>query len=145
MSKDNETFEIELSNWCQSYVERFSAYDAGGIEAHWSFPALIVHGDAQVVFKTGEHFTANTENLLSFYKKQGVARADRKLLSCASMGAGAAMITVEDRMLDSSGAEFVTWQASYVLRDTKDGWRAIFAVANGEGAAWIERGTPLGS
>lgn len=145
MSAVSEDLEAQLDAWCQSYVTAFSAYDAGGIEAHWAFPALIVHQGRQSSFKTAEQFTANTSALLSFYKRQGVAKAERKLLSCMKMAHNAASMCVEDVMLDAGGGEIVGWQAAYVLHRISGEWRAIFAVADGEGEAWKARGTPLGS
>lgn len=145
MREVNAADKAALAAWCKSYVTAFSAYDAAGIEAHWAFPALIIHDGARTPFKSAEHFTRNTSALLSFYERQGVAQAERKLISCMSMGDGAASIVVHDRMLNSTGGEIVTWQAAYVLQRIDGDWRAVFAIADGEKAAWNKRGTPLGS
>jgi len=141
----DSTLEVELSEWCQSYVTAFSAYDVSGIEDHWAFPALIIHGRTRMVFKSAEHFSRNTSALLSFYKRQGVVRADRKLVSCLMMNSDVAAMTVSDRMIDAAEQEIVSWRAAYVLQRIDGGWRAVSAVADGEGAAWKARGTPLGS
>jgi len=145
MTDHAEVLASELDAWCQSYVTAFSAYDAVGIESHWTFPALIIQGERSLVFKSSDHFTKNTEALLGFYKREGVARADRKLISCMRMGEATAAMTVEDNMLDDAGGEIVSWQAAYVLQQIGGKWRAVSAVADGESAAWAARGTPLGS
>lgn len=137
--------ESELSNWCASYVEAFSAYDAKGIEAHWSFPALILQNGRSISLRSAEAFTANTQNLLDFYKRQGVVRAERKLISHMEMGDNSASMTVEDKMLGSDGAQIVSWRASYVLQRAGGAWCAVLAAADGETNAWKMRGTPLGS
>ncbi|MEO0549410.1 MAG: hypothetical protein AAFZ91_05780 [Pseudomonadota bacterium] len=135
----------ELEAWCASYVAAFSAYDAEGVSAHWAFPALILQGKHRLVFAEEAKFTKNTENLLAFYRRQDVDRADRKLLEAFEMGDATAAMRVEDQMLTPDGDLIATWQASYMLQKQADGWRAVSAVADGELAAWAARGTPLGS
>lgn len=134
-----------LDQWCQSYVTAFSAYDAPAIAAHWRFPALIVQASRNVVFKSSDHFNANTEALLGFYKKHDVAKGERALVDSLSLSRDTASITVADRMVTPSGATIVEWQAAYTLQSLDGDWKAIMAVADGEVNAWAARGTPLGS
>ena len=133
-----------IDAWCQSYVEAFSSYEAESIGAHWSFPAVINSGDKTVAFASKSDFNRNTEALLGFYRKVGVASARRHLFDVFSMGQGMVAISTADQMLDASGAQITDWQASYVLRQRGPSWLAIAANANGELAAWRARGTPLG-
>ena len=145
MSDPAKELEAMLSAWCQSYVDAFSDYDAEGIERHWVFPALIINDGKRIAFKSAEQFTRNTSALLGFYKRQGVARAERKLITCMQMHIDVAAMRVHDQMLDASGNNIVEWQAAYVLQNTEGAWRAACAVADGEADAWKARGTPLGS
>ena len=140
-----KSLEAELAKWCTSYVAAFSRYDAAGIGAHWAFPALIIHDGNRISFNSAKQFSGNTEFLLDFYKRQGVSRADRKVLSCMAMNADTACMTVQDQMLDAAEQEIVGWQAAYVLQHVDNNWRAVCAVADGEAAAWRARGTPLGT
>ena len=142
---ETSTLDKELSAWCTSYVTAFSAYDADGIGAHWAFPALIIIGNRRISFKSADHFLANTEMLLGFYKRQGVAKAERQLISSMPMTDEVAAMVVKDRMVDARGAGIVTWQAAYMLQKSGGDWRAVSAVADGETDAWNARGTPLGS
>ena len=134
-----------LNAWCKSYVTAFSTYDSPAIARHWSFPSLIVAGQRNLTFRSADDFNKNTEGLLRFYRKVGIARANRKLVDVLQMGQGTASITVIDEMVDAGGAQIVTWQAAYVLRNYKGVWLAVMANADGETAAWEARGTPLGS
>lgn len=134
-----------LNAWCQSYVTAFSAYDRAAIAKHWAFPALIVAGQRNLTFRSADDFNKNTDGLLGFYEKVGVARANRTLGEVLSMGKGMAAMKVIDEMVDRDGGQIVTWQASYVLREYKGVWLAVMANADGESAAWKARGTPLGS
>ncbi len=136
--------DTELAAWCASYVGVFSDYDAPAISQHWAFPNVVVQAGRRFSFKQAEDFTANTEKLLSFYRAQGVAKAERALLGHMAMAEDIASIEVEDRMVDASGALIAGWKAAYVLQRIDGDWRAIMAVADGETAAWAARGTPLG-
>lgn len=134
----------ELEAWCQSYVKAFSAYDAEAIAGHWAFPAVTTQAGRSFAFKSAEHFASNTGLLLGFYKQQDVDRAVRKLVDLLILSETAIAMTVEDQMLDSSGAVITSWKASYVMQKRGGDWKAVMAVADGEVSAWAERGTPLG-
>lgn len=134
----------ELEAWCQSYVKAFSAYDAVAIAEHWAFPALTTQAGRSFAFKSADHFVSNTGLLLGFYKQQNVDRAVRKLVDLVILSDTGIAMTVEDEMLDSSGAVITTWQAFYVMQKRGGDWKAIMAVADGEVSAWADRGTPLG-
>jgi len=140
-----ESVETEVVAWCASYVAAFNANDAERITAHWHFPALIIHNGQNFIFKTSDHFTKNTIKLLDFYKRQEVVEVRRKLNSFMVMSDGVVSITVDDVMLDAAEQVLVSWGAAYVLHRNEASWRAIAAVAEGEGEAWERRGTPMGS
>ncbi|MEL6830129.1 MAG: hypothetical protein AAFO63_08325, partial [Pseudomonadota bacterium] len=85
-----------------------------------------------------------TRIFIEFYKAQDVDRAKRSLLDMLPMDHSTASIIVEDEMLNCDGEIIVAWSAAYVLQRTELGWKAILALAEGEIAAWMARGTPLG-
>lgn len=133
-----------IEAWCASYVAAFNAFDAGAIERHWVFPALIVQRERRLVFETAERFSANTDMLLGFYRRQNVARVTRSLSEHLVMGDGLVSVTVSDVMQDAGGAEIVSWQAAYLLQKVAGAWKAAVAYADGEVSAWAARATPLG-
>ena len=137
--------QTDLETWCASYISAFERFDASAIAEHWAFPALTTQSGQSFAFKSADHFAANTEKLLGFYKRQGVASVERRVLSHYEMGANAVAMTVADKMLDAAGNVLAGWQAAYVMKRTGTSWRAVVAIADGEVAAWAERGTPLGS
>ena len=145
MSDKLAALEIELSKWCQSYVGAFNAYDAEEIGRHWMFPALIISAGRSWVFQDAENFTRNTNTLLAFYEREGVARAERKLVSCMEMSEDVVAMVIADRMYTATDALIVQWRASYVMQKMHTGWFAVCAAADGEVEAWRARGTPLGS
>lgn len=134
----------ELERWCASYVTAFSAYDASGIGGHWAFPAVITQSGRRMSFANQTDFDANTNALLSFYEAQGVKRADRSLIDILLLNGDTAAITVADTMRAEDGSAIVDWRAAYVLQRVGEDWKAVMAVADGELAAWRQRGTPLG-
>ncbi|MEM9668442.1 MAG: hypothetical protein AAF950_05910 [Pseudomonadota bacterium] len=134
-----------LETWCESYVRAFEAFDVQAIGQHWDFPAVITSGDRQIVLADAATFDANTEKLVSFYKRQDVKTVIRSIKDVLSMGAQTAAMRVHDKMLTRDGQTIVEWRSAYVLRRSNARWRAIFADANGELKAWADRGTPLGS
>ncbi|MEM0985161.1 MAG: hypothetical protein AAGJ32_02845 [Pseudomonadota bacterium] len=136
--------EEALADWCARYVTAFVAYDATAIARHWAFPALIVQDGKRFAFSDDGAFTKNTGALLGFYEAQGVAAAERSLLSAVALGEGTAAIGVEDIMRSGNGGEIVRWRAGYVLSLVEGDWRAVMADAGGETRAWAARGTPLG-
>lgn len=138
------TLREDLAAWCADYVAAFSAFDAEAVGAHWQFPALVIQGDRHFVFETAERFNANTGRLLDFYRDRGVARARRRLEAAIDLAPDVSAIRVTDAMLDAGDSVIVTWSAGYTLRRTGEGWRAVMAVATGEGEAWAQAGTPMG-
>ena len=135
----------ELDAWCESYVAAFERSDAVAIAAHWTFPAVTTQAGQSFAFKSAEHFEKNTGRLLGFYQRQAVATVHRHVLCHFEMGDNAVAMTVADDMRDASGATLASWEAAYVLQRTDGQWRAVAAIADGEVAAWAERGTPLGA
>ena len=131
--------------WCQSYANAFATYDAQAITKHWHFPATVLQGGRIFAFKDPQDFEKNVSNLNAFYKRQNVQSVTRKLLDVYIMSDDVVAIRVEDNMLDTDGETIVSWHAAYNLKRHKQGWLAIFAIADGETQGWLANGTPLGS
>jgi len=135
----------KVSAWCLSYVDAFSAFEAPLIADHWDYPATVLQSGRLFSFPDAQSFIRNVDNLCRFYREQNVAAAVRELLDVYYLADGVVSIRTGDQMIDDSGHKIVSWQSAYTLRETASGWRAIFAVADGETQAWKARGTPLGS
>ena len=135
----------KVSAWCLSYIDAFGAFDADRIAGHWDYPATVLQNGRLFSFPDAQSFARNVDNLCGFYRKQHVAAAMRDLLDVYLLADGVVSIRTDDHMIDKDGRTIVSWQSAYTLRHTTSGWRAIFAVADGETNAWAARGTPLGS
>lgn len=144
MSAGVTALREELEDWCAVYIEAFCAFDATAIAAAWTYPATVSQGGQIFMFKDEAGFARNTQKLCGFYERQDVTRAERTVLEVLSLGPETASMRVADVMYDSAGAALARWEAGYTLVRSGEGWKAVFAVADGETASWAARGTPLG-
>lgn len=142
---ETDQLREDLEAWCASYVSAFESFDLSRISQHWAFPALIVSGKHQLSMATRDVFDRNTGALISFYEKHDARNVQRTIEWCRTFDKGKAIMQVADVMSTPSGEILTEWVSTYVLRKTSEGWRALFADATGEAAAWAARGTPLGS
>ncbi|MEO9968317.1 MAG: hypothetical protein ABJG15_00585 [Hyphomonadaceae bacterium] len=144
MSMTGTVLRGELEAWCAHYIEAFMAFDAEAIGAAWTYPATVNQAGRIFVFEDQERFVRNTKKLCEFYKRQGVARAERRVVEVLSLGKDTASMLVSDIMYDAAGSALAQWQAGYTLVRIDGDWKAVFAVADGETESWAARGTPLG-
>ena len=133
----------EIEAFFAAYVDAFARWDIHAICVLWAPTAAFVMPTANVAMDAAA-FRDNGVKLLDFYRRQQVAWPEGKLLSRDELFPGVAEARMAYRLFDAAGAEIVAWKHVYMLRKT-DRWRAVLAVADGEIAAWAERGTPLGS
>lgn len=139
------TYKDELSQWCLSYVTAFGEFDPDAIATHWDYPATVLQAGKLFSFPDAQSFASNVRKLCSFYRRQNVVSAVRDLLDVYPLSDDVVSIRAEDHMLSVTGRVIVSWQSAYTLRKTNNGWRAIFAIADGETESWAALGTPLGS
>jgi len=132
----------EIEAFFADYVDAFARWDVDAVCALWAPVSLFVMPHANAAMDAAA-FRDNGVKLLDFYRRQGVARPEGRLLSCAELFPGVAEARMAYRLFDAAGAEIVAWEHVYMLRKA-DHWRAVLAVADGEIAAWAARGTPLG-
>lgn len=140
----SDVIEREVGAWCGSYIEAFCDFDVDAITGHWMYPAIIMQGLEIFQFADAAVFKQNVRRLCDFYRREGVVSAVRDVDAVLQLMPDVASIRVYDRMLNVMGREIASWQSAYTLRNTPEGWRAVFAVADGETDAWAARGTPLG-
>lgn len=132
----------EAVSFFRSYAEAFERSDIEALRRLWTFPALILTPAGSSALEEAA-FRDNGQKLMEFYKTQGVARVDEHVVSAHSLFVDAMEARLTYRLYDAKGAEIVGWEHIYILRRTKDGWRAAMALSDGEIEAWMRRGTPL--
>ncbi len=133
----------EIAAFFLRYSEAFTRFDADAVNALWVYPALFVsHAFTTSLDQAG--FATNTTGLMAFYRRQGMVRADAQVIDTELLFSGVAKARVAYRVIDAADAIIAEWEHVYLLRDAGEGWRVCAALADGEVAAWAERGTPLG-
>ena len=133
-----------LDSFFRDYVNAFNRSDAAGIAEQCAFPATITVPSGTHVFDEAA-FCKNVRALCDFYRRQGVAKASKRVTSVQPLSANVASVTTEDALFDERGQMIASWQHGYLLRQDQGKIRAFAAIADGEIAAWAARGTPLGS
>ena len=131
----------------QAFFERYAAsFTRGDIAAVSDARAMpcFISGPRSGAFADAEAFARNTEGLLAFYAAQGLARAEKTVLSAQEQYDGVTLVRTADRLSDASGEEIACWEHVYLMRRFSDGWKVVAAVCDGEVEAWAARGTPLG-
>jgi hypothetical protein len=134
----------EIAAFFEAYAEAFSRGDAEAVCALWAFPAFFAARGKRAALDEAA-FRANTEALLAFYRAQGMARAEKRLLAAEPLFDGLWLARTGDRLLDAGGAIIAEWEHAYLLSRTDGGLRAVAAMPDAELDAWQARGTPLGS
>lgn len=110
----------------------------------WIYPCYVTHQLGAANFRNRESFINNLHNLSAFYDTQGVAIAKGNVAETCSRYNGVIEALVDYELCDENEKTIAAWPTTYVLRCTDDGWKACFAIADGEIDAWAARGTPLG-
>lgn len=137
--------EQAIAAFFELYTSAFSRCDVNKISELWTFPAFITGESRSAVFDNAQSFEKNTTALCDFYKRQGMKRAHKTVLSAQALYPGVVLARTKDELFDEADELITQWEHTYLLRNTDDGWRALAAVADDEMQAWASRGTPLSS
>jgi hypothetical protein len=136
--------EQQITAMFDRYVTSFSSWKTEAICGHWCVPATISVGDQITTFATIAELGNNIDVLCSFYRDQGVDRADAKVLICRLLLANAAQVSVRYTVTCPDNAIICEWTHHYIIRCVDNDWKIAFAIADDEIKAWAARGTPLG-
>src|SRR4051794_182173 len=86
------------------YAASFSRRDAEGVLRQWALPASISgSGGKSGVFPDAGTFLSNVQALCDFYARQGVVRAEKKVLDVQSLFDEVALVRTGDQLFDSGG------------------------------------------
>jgi ketosteroid isomerase-like protein len=142
----SEMTHSEAQAFFDDYAAAFSARDMDAIADAWTYPCLITQSTGAFAFADRASFHKNITTLDGFYARQGVAKASGTVRHVTVPHDGVAIVEVDYELSTISGARIIAWPTTYTLRRDKSGaWKACFAIADGEIAAWAARGTPLGA
>jgi hypothetical protein len=133
----------QVDAFFQDYAAAFSRLDVDCICELWDYPAFFSYEGRQDGLDS-EGFRANTVSLCDFYRRQGLARAEKQVLELSRLTPTTAAARTLDRLYDAHSALIAEWEHVYLLSDTPAGIKVCAALPDNELAAWRARGTPLG-
>lgn len=134
----------EAQSFFDLYGDAFTRKDHETLADQWIFPCYITQQIGPAYFKDRESFVKNLGHLSAFYDAQGVAVAKGTVTEARAKYDGVIEALVDYTLNDAKNETIAAWLTTYVLRRTDDGWKACFAIADGEIDAWAARGTPIG-
>jgi hypothetical protein len=135
---------LEAQDFFTAYAKAFTAMDVDEVCARWSYPAFMAARGKQATLDEAA-FRTNTVALCDFYRAQGVARAEKRVLELVRLTETTSTVRTADTLFDAKGDLVAAWEHVYLLTETPVGVRVAVALPDGELAAWRSRGTPLGS
>lgn len=131
------TFHDEMSDFFRSYVEAFARRDVDALCALWE-PVGLFPTPAGNFAMDAQTFRGHLVRLMDFYRKQGVAHPEGRLLDASELFPNVAQARLAYRMLAEDGDLIASWEHVYILR-RKDRWQVTLAISDGEMAAWGPR------
>ncbi|WP_033294513.1 hypothetical protein [Amycolatopsis jejuensis] len=135
------TFQDEIAAFFESYVDAFARFDADAVAALWEPVGLFPSATGNSAMDVQE-FRGHCGNLMDFYRSQGVARPEGKLLTATELFPGVAEARMAYRVWGENEELIAEWEHVYLLRRS-DRWLVTLTIADGEMAAWTARGAKL--
>jgi hypothetical protein len=135
------TFRQDMAAFFDEYVAAFAHEDADALSNLWDAIGLFPSPTGNFAMERAE-FREHCARLMAFYRAQGVARPEGKLLSAEQLFPDVAEARMAYRMHGADGDIVAAWEHVYILRRT-DRWRVSLTIADGEMAAWAAKGVSL--
>ena len=135
------TFHEEISAFFVKYLDAFACEDSDALSELWDTVGLFPSPTGNFAMQR-EAFRNHCVTLMEFYRKQGVILPQGALLSATELFLNVAQARMAYRMLGEDDELIAAWEHVYLLRRT-DRWRVFLTIADGEMAAWAEKGATL--
>lgn len=135
------SLQDEIRDFFVTYVDAFARRDAKKLSEAWDAVGLFPSPTGNFAMSRDE-FGAHLETLLDFYEQQGVVLPVGELLFTEELFPNVVHARMAYRMLGDKDVVIAEWEHVYVLRRS-DCWRISLTIADGEMAAWAERGAQL--
>ena len=141
LETQHEHLETEIEAFFASYIEAFEREDANALSELWEPVGLFPSPTGNFSMER-EAFRDHCVSLMNFYREQGVAKPEGELLSVSELFPNVVEARVDYRMLGSKDDLIASWQHVYILRKG-EAWRVSLTIADGEMAAWSEKGVSV--
>jgi ketosteroid isomerase-like protein len=131
----------DIAEFFHSYVDAFNREDAAALGDLWDAVGLFPSPTGNFAMER-EAFRAHCLGLMEFYRRQGVMRAEARVLSATELFPNVAQARLAWRMRGDEDDLIAAWEHVYILRRS-DRWRVSLTIADGEMAAWAAKGAWL--
>jgi hypothetical protein len=131
----------DIAEFFDAYVDAFNRDDAEALGELWDTVGLFPSPTGNFAMEH-EAFRAHCVGLMEFYRRQGVVRAEARVLSATELFPNVAQARVAWRMRGQETDLIAAWEHVYILRRA-DRWRVSLTIADGEMAAWAAKGAQL--
>lgn len=134
-------FQDEMAAFFADYVDAFARRDADALSELWEPVGLFPSPTGNFAMPR-DAFRDHCVTLMDFYRQQGVVQPHGELVSADELFPDVAQARMAYRMQGEGDAVIAAWEHVYILRYS-DRWRISLTIADGEMAAWAERGVQL--
>ena len=132
----------QVEAFFECYAQAFTRLDVAAVCDLWAYPAYIASPDNRTSLTEAE-FRSNTHALCDFYKRQGMASANARVLDVLPLTDNAASVRTAYELRDNDGTAIAKWVHGYLLSETRDGLRIVASLPDEEIAVWNARGAAL--
>jgi hypothetical protein len=131
----------EVGEFFVAYVDAFNRDDTAALGELWEAVGLFPSPTGNFAMER-EAFRAHCSGLMKFYRRQGVVRAEARVLSVTALFPDVAQARLAWRVCGHEDDLITAWEHVYILRRS-DRWRVSLTIADGEVAAWAAKGVSL--
>lgn len=135
------TLHDELAQFFAEYLDAFAREDADALSQLWDDVGLFPSPTGNFAM-TRDAFREHCVMLMEFYRQQGVIYPEGELHSAIELFPNVAEARMAYRMIGEEAKIITEWEHVYLLRRS-DRWRVSLTIADGEMAAWANKGTGL--
>ena len=134
----------QVEAFFERYARAFNRFDVDDICGLWAYPAFFAaRGNRQSLTET--EFQQNVQALCAFYKAQGMARANARVMDLAQLTESVASVRTAYELVGDNGATIAKWVHAYLISETNNGLRIVASLPEEEMAAWDARGASMDS
>ena len=131
----------DVAEFFVAYVDAFNRDDAAALGELWDAVGLFPSPTGNFAMER-EAFRAHCVGLMQFYRRQGIVRAEARVLSATELFPNVAQARLAWRMHGRETDPVAAWEHVYILRRS-DRWRVSLTIADGEMVAWAAKGAQL--
>lgn len=131
---DDEAGALAFMN---GYIASFKQLDVHSTATHFHEPLTVVAGSGVTVFATQAEVAAWYRPLFARLAEKGYGRSEWRQLQLRALGNGVVIASASAVRYQVDGSEIETVGATYLLRNTAQGWRIAVLTSHPASAALL--------